>query len=79
MAGTYSCEGWKTPITPTPGTFIKLSVLAPQRFTEKQGSAWGVATSDNKWQQDLGPEHLGKIRSEKQRGSHLSTEVIIFF
>ena len=51
---------------PTPGKFTKLAVSAPQHFMKKQGSAWDVTASDKKWQQDLGLEHFGKIRYEKQ-------------
>lgn len=56
--------------------------VTPQHFMKKQGSAWDVTASDKKWQQDLGLEHFGKIRYEKQnslRGSYLGIEVIAFF
>lgn len=82
MAGTCSCKGDGKHPSPNPGKFTA-GCVGSTALHEETGFSLGYIASDKKWQQDLGLEHFGKIRYEKQnsflRGSYLGIEVIVFF
>lgn len=63
---TGSCKGWKTPITQPLESSQSWLCWLHSASRRNRVTAWDVTASDKKWQQDLGTEHFGKIRYEKQ-------------